>query len=211
MIHKKKCTILANGKFPSHSTPLKVLKESSYLLCLDGAVDKLISSNIDIIPDLIIGDMDSISVDSKTKFSEIIKTNPNQNKNDLTKGLEWAIGEGFSEIQILGSTGKREDHTIANIFNILENNYNASINIISDYGKMEIVKNTKIIESFPGQQISFFAVDKNLKISTDGLKYELTNCKLDSLHSFSLNESLSQSFKIIIDSGQILLFSKYFK
>ena len=209
MIHKKKCIILANGEFPKHSIPLKILKQNTFLICLDGAVDKLNSMNLS--PNLIIGDLDSISKRSKLKFSKIIIEHHDQSKNDLTKGLEWVIKEKFSEIKILGLTGKREDHTISNIFNILENNYDVKIQIISDYGTMRIIKKTKTIVSFPGQQISFFATNQNLKISTKGLKYELDNSKIDSLYRFSLNESLSNSFKIILDNGPILLFTSHIK
>ena len=80
--------ILANGDFPNHLIPLNFLKKQNKILCCDGAVDKLIKYNIQ--PDIIIGDMDSISTKSKKINKDIIihKTDPTPPTARRTRAVE---------------------------------------------------------------------------------------------------------------------------
>ena len=55
----KNCNvILANGEFPTHTLPLKILNSAKNIICTDGSADKLIDINIK--PNLVIGDLDSL-------------------------------------------------------------------------------------------------------------------------------------------------------
>ena len=84
---QKTCILLANGMYPNHSIPLNIINEAKEIICLDGAADKAFHNNLN--PSLIIGDLDSISESVKKKHSKIIIETPDQNKNDLEKGLDW--------------------------------------------------------------------------------------------------------------------------
>ena len=52
--------ILANGEFPTHSYPLKLIKNAKSIICTDGSADKLIK--IGYKANIIIGDMDSLAI-----------------------------------------------------------------------------------------------------------------------------------------------------
>ena len=78
-------TILANGSFPKHKTPLKILNNSKTIICCDGAADILIQKNI--LPNMIIGDMDSISQRILKKYNSICL----KIENDAT-GETWRYG-----------------------------------------------------------------------------------------------------------------------
>ena len=62
--------ILAKGDYPTHPIPLRILKDAKTIICCDGAVN-ILETN-EIVPDFIMGDMDSISPDLKDKYSDII-------------------------------------------------------------------------------------------------------------------------------------------
>ena len=53
---KNPLLIVANGKFPTNKIPLKILKNSKYIIACDGASNKLIRRGY--TPKVIIGDMD---------------------------------------------------------------------------------------------------------------------------------------------------------
>ena len=74
--------ILANGDFPKHEVPLSILRNSNYLVCCDGAINKLKHTNIE--PQAIVGDCDSLGVESKERYAKILFRNPDQETNDLT-------------------------------------------------------------------------------------------------------------------------------
>ena len=85
---KNPLIIVANGEFPTHHTPLEKIKEATSILACDGGTDTLIENGY--TPNLIIGDLDSISEDKKKKFKNIIIENNNQSNNDLRKAIDYA-------------------------------------------------------------------------------------------------------------------------
>ena len=108
--------ILANGDFPKHPTPLRILKEATTIICCDGAVNNLVDHGLK--PTHIIGDMDSISLELKNKYEDMLIHIADQNENDLRKALNWLGENGAKKAIILGATGKRDDHSLANIFTL---------------------------------------------------------------------------------------------
>ena len=109
----------------------------------------------------------------------------------------------------MGAIGKREDHSIANIFSILEINLNLESRIITDYGIFQIITNQKEISSFKGQQVSLFTLSSNTKITTKNLKYELNSKSFQKLYAGTLNESISNVFYIKSDDGKTLLYTTH--
>ena len=207
MTLQKTCVLLANGKFPEHKIPLDRISKSKNIICLDGAVNNLIKNNLE--PTIIIGDLDSIDSNLIETYSEIIIETPNQNKNDLEKGLDWLDDKGYSDVTIMGATGFRDDHTLSNIFIIMEKNYKMNIKVITDYGTFQIIKGHKNISSFKGQPVSLFTLKKDSKITTSNLKYQFNKKGLSSLFYGALNESTSSSFSVEVDQGAILIYTAH--
>ena len=115
---KNPLVIIANGEFPNHKTPLGILKKAASILACDGAADTLIKKGY--IPDIILGDLDSLSDENTIKYMDCIVEAPDQSQNDLRKALDYAKKNNISDITIIGASGKREDHTLGNIFSILD-------------------------------------------------------------------------------------------
>ena len=170
---KNPLVIVANGEFPTHHTPLEKIKKAASILACDGAADTLIANGYN--PNMIIGDLDSISEDKKKQFKDIIIENNNQSNNDLKKAIDYAKENNINNISILAATGKREDHTIGNIFSILDYK-DLNIKLYTDTGMFTCIHSNKKIEgfcnqharinSFKGQQVSFFTQDYSIKINT---------------------------------------------
>ena len=209
MIIKKPIVILANGSFPYHQIPLDILKKAKTIICLDGAVINLIQAGLE--PNLIMGDLDSINSELKIKYSDIIINMPCQNNNDLRKAMDWIEKQGYNEVSILGATGLREDHTISNIFSILETELKIEFKIFTDYGTFQIIKGYKKIESFKNQAVSLFTLRKSTKITTYNLKYNLNKESLSTLFYGTLNNCTSESFSIKSEGGPTLLYTAHLK
>lgn len=201
--------ILANGSFPRKKTLIQEVLDSKYLVVCDGAIKHL--SKLHKNPDVIIGDLDSIPPKLKEKFFEKIIHIKEQETNDLTKAFNHCISKGFKDIIILGATGKREDHTLANIFLLHTYAKKAKrICIKSDFGIFEIHTPPCDISSFKGQQISIFCLDTACKLTSKGLKYPLHNLALTSLEQGTLNEALHQSFSISASKPtQIIIYKNF--
>ena len=199
--------ILANGDFPKHPTPLLILKEATTIICCDGAMNNLVDHGLK--PTHIIGDMDSISLELKNKYEDMLIHIADQNENDLRKALKWAEKNGAKKASILGATGKRDDHSLANIFTLLQYPSKLDLTIYTNYGIFSVVKGEQKFDSFTGEQVSLFSADQNIKITSTYLKYNLNNNKLTNLYSGSLNESLNEVFTVSISHGQILVYQVF--
>lgn len=200
--------ILANGEFPTSQFLLDILVNSKFLICCDGAINSLVLRDIE--PDLIIGDLDSINEELKHRFAAKMVQIPNQDTNDLTKAAEWAKEKGFKRIKILGATGKREDHSIANIFLLRRYlQWFESVEILSDFGVWRAIDKSTLFSSFKGQQVSIFSSSQPFPLYSDNLKYPLNGLIITELFMGTLNESLGDSFRLIFDEGEYIVFQTY--
>ncbi|HQV93398.1 MAG TPA: thiamine diphosphokinase [Anaerolineales bacterium] len=117
--------IFANGELPDLEQARAILRDDDYILCADGGARHALA--LDLIPNLVIGDMDSI--DSAEWKRLEVKNIPieffprDKNETDLELAINKAIeiceasplGEHPNEIIIVAALGGRMDHTLANI------------------------------------------------------------------------------------------------
>lgn len=190
-----KAVILANGEFPSSSILLDELKEAEFLAVCDGAVRYLESLGIE--PSVIVGDLDSITEELKKKYAHKLVHIKEQESNDLSKAFFHCVGLGYDEFVILGATGKREDHCIANV-SLLSVFINHCKNVVmkSDFGSFGVYKTPCKIVSQAGEQISLFSLNPQAKFTSKGLKYPLKDLALPIWANGTLNEALEESFEI---------------
>ena len=146
-----KIIILANGEKPTHQIPVTILKNAEKIICCDGAITFLEEQNI--TPRIIIGDCDSISSAQKGKYKSIIIEDKNDSCNDLQKAIKYCITSGFVHVTILGASGLREDHFLANIGILMHYSDKLSLTMVTNYGVFTPILQTTIFESFFGQQI----------------------------------------------------------
>ena len=203
---KNPLIIIANGEFPTHSIPLQILDKATSILACDGAANTLIEKGC--IPDIIIGDLDSLSDKNREEYKNRIILKDDQSQNDLRKAINYAIDNNINAISILGASGKREDHMIGNIFSLLDYKH-INIKIYTDTGIFSCIHRSQKIESKKGQKISVFALDNSIEITSNNLKYNFSKSTLSSIYKGTLNESLSDSFQLSISHGSILIFQSY--
>ena len=199
--------ILANGDFPSHEVPLDRLQGANTIICCDGSINNLFKNKME--PQHILGDMDSIDDTLKNKYRDRIIELPDQNKNDLLKTIQWVENKGVKDAIILGATGKRDDHSLANIFTLLQHSSPLEMILYTNYGIFSVVQDEQKFDSFIGQQISLFATDPKIEVTSNNLKYNLNNKILTTLYNGSLNESTNENFTLTLSHGKILVYQVF--
>jgi thiamine pyrophosphokinase len=203
----KKCLIIANGKSPAKNVVQYFIKKDfKTIICADGGANS--AKKLGVIPDFIIGDLDSISSAALKYFknkSAIIKIK-RQNDTDVEKCLKFAIKNRFNEAVLLGVTGDRLDHTLCNLgivikfFNKIKIHVSAENSFLSAYNKSLKIK------SRVGETISLYAFNKQTFISSIGLKYPLKNSNLIFGEKESTsNVSLSDSIQLKINGGIVFV------
>jgi thiamine pyrophosphokinase len=196
--------IIADGNFPAHPVPLGYLDKAEIIVCCDGSTGSLL--NRGLIPDAIVGDMDSLSDDLAKRFADRIYPDEEQETNDLTKAVKWCIRSGYNDITILGATGKREDHTIGNISLLADYSGYLNVKMVTDTGIFLPFHKSCKIDTLPGQQVSIFSIDPGTEITSSGLRYPLEKRKLKNWWEATLNEALGEYFELEFEGGPVIVF-----
>jgi len=207
LIQNFKTIILANGSFPVHATPFASLHNAKRIICCDGAAQNLLNAGLE--PDFIIGDLDSVSDEIKQRFASVLIHQAEQETNDLTKAVHFCIENNWTEITILGATGKREDHTLGNLSLLTDYAEKANVQMLTDYGVFNPLLKTAALESYRGEQISIFGLHPDTLFTFHNLVYQVENRNLTSWWQGTLNEAESDSFTIAFDKGKVLVFREY--
>lgn len=196
--------ILANGEFPQSDFALGYLQAADQIICCDGAVKPLI--NFGLEPSLVIGDLDSIGDELKLRFSDRLIEVTEQETNDLTKAISWAIANDIDRVIVLGADGKRIDHTIANAALIAEHCGFIDLMMVTNDGFLLPLTSTTTFSCQQGQTVSIFSLSNGTSYSSRGLKYPLNQTVLSTLWSGSLNETDDVNFTLEFNAGLALVY-----
>lgn len=196
--------IVANGDFPSAEIPLQILQRAKIVICCDGGADEYIAKGF--VPDIIVGDGDSLSVENRNRFADIIHYDPDQETNDQTKAVKFLINKGLRNIVIVGATGKRDDHTLGNIALLAEYlRMGATVRSYTDYGVFIPCRDYNTFSCKAGAQVSIFNISAtNLK--SEGLTYPIYD--FTAWWQGTLNESPTESFTISAQ-GEYIVYITY--
>ena len=210
------CILVSNGKI--YKKDLKKLLEFNKprraisIIACDGASDFLKSCGV--IPNVIIGDLDSVNSQTLKYFSRrkvTIRKVVDQNKNDLEKAILFALSKKFNVINIVGFGGKRLDHTLNNL-SILKKFYRkAKIKIYENGFVGEIIGKSAEFECRVGSVVSLIPLPKAIGVTTTGLKYPLKNGTLEfGVREGALNEAVGDKVSVKIKQGVLfVLTGKY--
>ena len=139
------------------------------------------------------------------KYAGIIVKENEQEHNDQTKAVRWAISNipELARVYIIGATGGRLDHTIGNasllmeytrMFNLDERGI--FIEIITDNGSAFAVNDTTEFDCGIGRQISIFSPDNSLRIKSSGLEYPTENVIFDNWWKATLNKTVQDTVRL---------------
>lgn len=163
-------------------------------------------------PDIVIGDMDSFAY---TRHEGInVLEDLDQETNDLEKSLVYALQQGAKSCVVLGTLGKRIDHTMKNL-SVLQQFWHRFQSLIfrDDYGDTFLVQSPYKVSLEVGTIISFFPLGTPVQeFTSSGVLYPLTDKILsmggqDGTSNEATDKEISVSFKdgflgIFIGSGQ---------
>jgi len=183
--------ILAAGEFPRRGgRAWGILASASVVVCCDSAADEY-RRRMRREPHAVVGDGDSV----RGKFSNFVKV-PCQETNDLEKAAAWCRANGIKSPVVLGATGRREDHTVGNVFRALD----LGLEIVSDYGRFVPLEGRKSFSVSKGAAISIFAPDPRTRMSSRGLEWPLDGVKFRNLYCATLNRATGR--RVVLESDR---------
>lgn len=167
-------------------------------------------------PDIALGDFDSLSSEgneylNNLKKAEIIRLKPEKDDSDTQSALNCAIDRGAHNIFILGATGSRIDHLMANLGLLVHAaNRGARAVIIDPHNYAALIESGTVLEREKqfGKFVSFFSLDGDVYgLTLTGFKYPLSShrlCSADSGLTVS-NEIESETARIEYERGTLLM------
>ena len=175
------------------------LSKNKLIVAADGGADRLLEYNI--LPDKVIGDLDSISDKTATKLEDWLILNKDIQKTDLEKAVDYATESGAKEIQIVGWSGGRIDHTIS----ALGLAFNSKIELIDGNFTVKTITNLETIIGEEKTLFSLIAIPE-ARVSIEGARWNLQHEKLK-MSGRGIHNEIGASGKVTIEchSGNLLL------
>ena len=211
--------IVGNGQFPKKEYPLYLLESADYVVCCDGALDTYLrhfrGRNLRR-PDVVVGDMDSLSEKTAERFRDIAVKIDEQETNDQSKAFHYIL-EHFPDVDtvhILGATGKREDHTIGNLSLLMEYaremrrqdcGRTVFVDIVSDWSTAFAITDSCTLDVGEGRSVSIICPDNSLNIKSEGLVWPTDNVVFDNLWQATLNRASADRISLTFSHPSIAL------
>ena len=205
-IVKNRCVIIGGG-----DCSVQLLKdnitENDYLICADSGYD--IAIKADIIPDILIGDFDSIKAAIPKNVNKI-SLPVEKDVTDSVAAFNEGVDRGYSSFVLFGGTGGRFEHTLANISLMAEASRNKIEFVIVDDRHIfrSITDSSVKISGKKNQQISVFAYGGIANgVTIRGLYYPLDSYSLDPFDgALGTSNHITDEFgEIIVKDGTLII------
>ena len=182
---ENRTVILAAGDFPGKGgAAWELLVAAKRVVACDSAADAY-RRRFRKWPDVIIGDLDSISNTRLVPHPSSLVPVPDQETNDLEKAMAYCAKRGWKNPVIVGATGKREDHTIGNVFRALA----CGCEIVTDRGCFIPVRGKAALKVKKGAAVSIFVPDAKTRMTSKGLEWPLDDVEFSNLYCATLNRA----------------------
>jgi thiamine pyrophosphokinase len=204
-----KAAIICNGSIENYAVMKEKLTNADYIICADGGTRHAYHMNI--IPDIIIGDLDS----SKDEYIEyftgkdvpILKYSSDKDKTDTHICLEYAM-EKYDEILLLGATGSRFDHTLGNVSILrLAADKGKRACIVDENNEIYVVKDGLRLKGSKGDILSLLPLSSKVEgINITGVLYPLQNAVMEIGNPYGVSNKFAGSeAELTISTGYMIV------
>ena len=196
------CYIIGAGDFFGlRETP----DDSDYVIAADAGYEYCRKNNI--IPDLVLGDFDSLGV--APKHPNVMQLPVEKDDTDTVFAVKTMVQRGYDDFLLIGVIGARLDHTLGNVSILLYlDSLGKKAEIVDDYSEMQIVSKDEVSieDKYP-----FFSL-LNITGCARGItirdaKYPLDGAEITCEYQYGVsNEVLpGKTAKISVRDGKLLL------
>jgi thiamine pyrophosphokinase len=200
--------IIANGAACNPELLGQLLEWSPLVIVLDSAIERVME--LDIKVDVLLGDFDrdfdANYYKEKQYPLEIVHT-PDQDKTDLEKAFDYLIERNIPAANVVWATGRRADHTITNLTNIVRYRDKLKIVILDDHSKVFLLP--KKFEKWytANTPISLIPIGHVSGIHSENLFYPLKDDSLTIGYRTGSSNHVAQDGLVIIEhnEGDLLL------
>ena len=205
MNNARKSVVIANGNFVYTDRIRKQIESADRIVCADGGANHLAA--VDVTPDLILGDLDSVHPDTLQRFKDVetIK-DTDQFSTDTMKIINHELSLGMEELLLLGATGGRIDHALSNLSLLTRYADLIKISIMDERTETLFIKKSITFNSTVRRKISLMVLGGESSVTSKGLRWELDG-ESQRFRPFGIsNEVADSSVTIEVEGSGIFLF-----
>ena len=185
--------------------------EDAVVYAVDGGL--AVADEAGVVPDYLVGDFDTADAALVERYERSCITLRHKSEKDATDtelALDDALERGAERIVLLGATGSRLDHTMANIhmlYRVLQKGKEACIinenNRITLYGNSFVRRREELF----GEYVSFLPFFGEVTgVTLSGVKYPLSGATMTAGNSLGIsNEGLEEEIRVSFSSGYLLM------
>ena len=200
--------IIANGAACSSELLGQLLEWSPLVVVLDSAMERVVELGIKV--DVLLGDFDrGFDADyyKETHYPIEIVPTPDQDKTDLEKAFDYLYARNIPAVNVVWATGKRADHTITNLTNIVNYRDKLKIVIIDDHSKVFLLPRKYEKWYTEKTPISLIPIGEVPGIHTNNLHYPLNDDTLKMGYRTGSSNFVAKDGIVVIEheTGDLLL------
>lgn len=210
----KEKILIVTGGFIDGEFLNGLIEKEHYSLIIAADRGLLALDRLKILPDFILGDFDSAGTEILNKYNKSVpvETFPSKkDKTDTELAFEWALEQNPSAIDLIGATGSRMDHTLANI-NLLSLALQKKVEarILDSNNKIYLKADSFIIrkDKQHGDYVSLIPFTSQVRgLTLTGFKYPLNGYTLTRGSSLGIsNEIVEDEGRVDFDEGILMVF-----
>lgn len=173
--------VLAGGEPPLASLRDELVAGASLVIAADGGLAH--AEALGVSPDLIVGDMDSVSPELLARYAGVERETHPERKDqlDLELALEAAVARGATTLRIVGAFGDRLDQSLAAL-SIAARYAAAGFDLSLHAGRDEVqliaAGGSTEAATRPGATVSLLALGEGAVVSFSGVEYPLKGAPL---------------------------------
>ena len=201
--------IFANGELPDPQGVKELLRPGDLVIAADGGTRHALAAGV--IPDVVIGDLDSLSPDVQASVeaadTQIMRFSPDKDKTDLELALLHAAHEGATGITIVAALGGRLDQTIANVLLLaLPELANIDARIVEGAQEAFLVQDETTVQGQPGDTLSLIPLGGDAEgVTAQGVEWELDDDTLRFGSARGVSNVLkSEQARVCVRRGSLL-------
>ena len=183
------------------------VKGADRVIAADAGADLLLE--VETVPHLIIGDMDSISPLGLAGAGEKLLV-ADQDTTDCDKLLAQVTKEGHLSVTLVGVEGDLPDHVLATLHSAARSELDVRLAYRRGVGWIVKPDRTRRVATKPGRRLSLLALEPCEGVRLTGCKWPLESAQLGLQNSTSISNRTEAAEAIVtIDKGAALLFIEY--
>ena len=187
------------------------IQETDIIIAVDGGLE--ICKELNLIPKLLIGDMDSLpsaTVENLPPGCEKITYQVEKDETDTQLAVEYCLEHNIREIFICNDLSGRFDHTLALIQNLQQAHRNGIKATLVSQTQIITILSSDVTLSHPvNSLLSLISITEKTEFSSStGLRYPLDNLTLYNWQSRGISNVVTEPVQTLnIVSGQVLSIS----